>query len=148
MNGLHSRRIAVEAGNPTLTWEPQADKLSAITLEKNILHFACDLYFWLYQWCSFTLPLKSSIASFTLNKSEVKEENKGIVQQTAKNPQLHHCWSGTPTFLHHKISIKLCANRTWEHMNHGRVADIKRTVSHFRSFQCMVFAVMVRIFYN
>lgn len=142
---MHAGRIASETKNPTSTL--QSHRLISylqFPLEKNIPHFACDVYIWHFQRCSLTLHPNGSIAAFALNKSEVKEENKGIFRQMAQLPQLYHCWSRKLTFLHHKISIKLYANGTSEYISHSRFSDIKWTVSFCCcSLRCMALAVNI-----
>lgn len=115
------------------------------TLEKSIPHFAWDLYIWHFQWCSLTLHPNGSISSFPLNKSEVKEEKKGIFRQMAPISQLYHCWFRRLTFLHHKISTTLYANGTSEHIRHSRFSDIKWIVSFLCCYpmQCMVLTVNI-----
>lgn len=93
VSGMHSGRIVTETRNLTLCTDPQADKLSSFCIREEHPIFPCDLYIWHFHWCSLTLHPTGSIASFTLNKSEVKEENKGIFQQMAQTPQLYHCRS-------------------------------------------------------
>lgn len=146
MNGQHSGRIAAETRNPTSA--PQTHRLISylqFTLEKSIPHFACDLYIWHFQGCSLTLHPNGSISSFTLNKSEVKEEKKEIFWQMAPISQLYHCWSRRLTFLHHKISTTLYANGTSEHIKHSRFSDIKWIVSFLCccSMRCMVLTVHI-----
>lgn len=112
------------------TSDPRADKLSSFCIREEHPTFPCDLYIWHFHWCSLTHPT-GNIASFTLNKSEVKEENKGIFQQMAQTPQLYHCRPKRLTFLHHKITIKLYANGTSANINCSIFSDIKWIVPFF-----------------
>ena len=146
MNGMHSGGIVTETKNPTSIF--QIHRLISylhFALETNIPHFACDLNTWHFHCSSRTLHPNGSVASFTLNKSEVKEENKGIFQQMAQIPQLYNCWSKRLTFLHHKIGIKLYANGTSAHIKHSIFSDIKWIVSLFVCFSLRCTALTVNI---
>lgn len=143
MNGMHSGGIATETKNPLLYFSSQADKLSAFCVREE--HPTLCLWFEYLTFPSHTLHPNGSIVSSTLNKSEVKEENKGIFQQMAQIPQLYHCWSKRLTFLHHKIGIKLYANRTSAHIEHSIFSDIKWMVSLFVCFSLWCTALTVNI---